>query len=145
MMKYLLIIFSLLLTSVSWSEDGLISLEQYAKENDIKNDISASYYFNARCTSLFVYQSDLMKTPEMRDMKAEFEMAANMFFLKVSDTAKSIKENENWEKQLKETLISLINVYTKLGNDNYIQKGQYLTQLHLEDTKVCSDFIKNKM
>ena len=142
-MKHLLIIFSLLLTSISWSEDGLISLEQYAKQNDIENDISAAYYFNARCTSLFVYQSDLMKTPEMKDMKAEFEMTGNMFYLLVSEIAKSVKGD--WEKQLKETLITLINVYTKLGNDNYIQKGQYLTQLHLEDTRTCSNFIKNKM
>ena len=142
-MKHLLIIFSLLITSVSLGEDDLIPLEQYAQENDIKNDITASYYFNARCASLFVYQSDLMKTPDMKDLKAQFEVAGSTFYLNVLEIAKSTKGD--WEKKLKETLITLINVYTKLGNDNYIKRGQYLTQLHLEDTRTCSNFIKNKI
>ena len=37
-----------------------------------------------------------------------------------------------------------LNFYKNLGNKNYIEFGEYLADIHYEDTKVCTDYSKKE-
>lgn len=38
----------------------------------------------------------------------------------------------------------LLSYYKDLGSKNYIEFGDYLTDIHYEDTKACSDYSKKE-
>ena len=121
----------------------LVPLEKYIKKNDI-NDDKVAYYFYARCSSLFVYTAELMKSPKMKDMKKKFELIANIYYLKMSKIVTSDENNDSSKAKLKKSLIPFINFYTQLGNKNFIIEGEYLTDFHFDDTKSCNDFAKKE-
>ena len=138
-MKYFFFIFFNLYVINAYTLD-LVPLKKYIEQNDINNNESKSYEFYARCSALFAYTSSLMKSPKMSEMKKNFSMLSNIYYLKMSKLSISTKKNDINKEKLK----LYLNYYNELGNKNFISVGEYLTDLHFNDTKVCSDFSKKE-
>jgi len=144
MKKLLLIfIFCSLFNAPSIANENLIPLKEYIKNHDLKTDDTPLYYFSSRCASLFFYLTQLMNKPGMEEVQKKYEsMAGNYYLLALSIGEKSNKE-ETAKKDFEEIFNKLTDIYTELGNQHYISRGTYSSELHFEDNDACTNFYPN--
>ena len=125
----------------------LVPLKIYIEKNNIKTDQVAKYEFYVRCSSLFLYTSNLMKSPNMLDMKKNFIMLANIYLLKIKnfpDFKEDAINKKNINYEFKNKIIAFIKSYEEIGNNNYVSHGEYLTNIHFDDAEVCNDLAKKE-
>ena len=122
----------------------LTPLNKYLEKHNVKKDLTAAYYFSSRCVAIYAYSAGLMKTPSMKDLAAMFELYAAMHYSIAETASTAFGDNkEVAEKKHSKLLTQMNEKYIELGNENYVAKGEYMTDTHLQDIKVCSDYIKN--
>ena len=122
----------------------MVPLRNYLQDNEIKNDKILRFKFYARCSAILVYTSGLMKSPNMIEMKENFSMLVNIYILKMSKIISSKKNQNKQKEKIEKELMFFLSFYKDLGNKNYIEFGDYLADIHYEDTKVCTDFSKKE-
>ena len=86
MKNLLLILFFIYLLTSFVKSNELNPLSKYSDENNNKSN-KFSYDFHSRCTALFIYSSNLMKDPKMKEMKEEFYTVGSVFYKKASAIA----------------------------------------------------------
>ena len=122
----------------------LMPLKKYLQVNEIKNDKILRFKFYARCSAILVYTSGLMKSTNMMEIKKNFNMLANIYILKMSMVTPSEKNQNILKENIEKELMFFLNSYRDLGNKNNRDFGEYLAEIHYEDTKVCTDFAKKE-
>ena len=141
--KFIVIIFSLLLLPNLVKADSNISLKNYLDKNNIE-DGSTQIYLLSRCSAVYAYASGIVLKSDAVSSKNFIEISNNLLFksveLMVIDENKKLEEaQEEAEKSRKE----LFSNYIADGKKNWEKnkshfKGSYIS----DDMVICSKLIK---
>ena len=132
---------TLLMSMGAWSEEDMISLNDYLKQHE-EFDMNNVFYVYARCSAVnnkvYVFFKDSEKfkdtlaEPSLRMYERFYVEAGNVLMEIKGKRAKEISEN------LKATITGMIDEYTTMSNKLFIKTGTYFTESMTEDTSICN-------
>ena len=142
--KFIVIIFSLLLTSLV-KADSNISLKDYLDKNNIE-DGSTQIYLLSRCSAVYAYASGIVLKSDAVSSKNFIEISNNLLFKSVElMVIEEEKKLEEAQKKAENERKKLFNNYITDGKKNWEKnkshfKGSYISN----DMTICSKLIEDQ-
>tara|TARA_B100000945_G_scaffold121156_1_gene96310 strand:- start:584 stop:1024 length:441 start_codon:yes stop_codon:yes gene_type:complete len=142
--KFIVIIFSLLLTSLVKAESN-ISLKDYLDKNNIE-DGSTQIYLLSRCSAVYAYASGIVLKSDAVSSKNFIEISNNLLFKSVElMVIEEEKKLEEAQKKAENERKKLFNNYITDGKKNWEKnqshfKGSYISN----DMTICSKLIEDQ-
>jgi len=142
--KFIVIIFSLLLTSLVKAESN-ISLKDYLDKNNIE-DGSTQIYLLSRCSAVYAYASGIILKSDAVSSKNFIEISNNLLFKSVElMVIEEEKKLEEAQKKAENERKKLFNNYITDGKKNWEKnqshfKGSYISN----DMTICSKLIEDQ-
>ena len=142
--KFIVIIFSLLLTSLV-KADSNISLKDYLDKNNIE-DGSTQIYLLSRCSAVYAYASGIVLKSDAVSSKNFIEISNNLLFKSVElMVIEEEKKLEEAQKKAENERKKLFNNYITDGKKNWEKnkshfKGSYISS----DMTICSKLIEDQ-
>ena len=142
--KFIVIIFSLLLPSLVKAESN-ISLKDYLDKNNIE-DGSTQIYLLSRCSAVYAYASGIVLKSDAVSSKNFIEISNNLLFKSVElMVIEEEKKLEEAQKKAENERKKLFNNYITDGKKNWEKnkshfKGSYISN----DMTICSKLIEDQ-
>jgi len=143
--KFIVIIFSLLLLPSLVKADSNISLKNYLDKNNIE-DGSTQIYLLSRCSAVYAYASGIILKSDAVSSKNFIEISNNLLFKSVElMVIEEEKKLEEAQKKAENERKKLFNNYITDGKKNWEKnqshfKGSYISN----DMTICSKLIEDQ-
>ena len=143
--KFIAIIFSLLLLPSLVKADSNISLKNYLDKNNIE-DGSTQIYLLSRCSAVYAYASGIILKSDAVSSKNFIEISNNLLFKSVElMVIEEEKKLEEAQKKAENERKKLFNNYIIDGKKNWEKnqshfKGSYISN----DMTICSKLIEDQ-
>ncbi len=143
--KFIVIIFSLLLLPSLVKADSNISLKNYLDKNNIE-DGSTQIYLLSRCSAVYAYASGIILKSDAVSSKNFIEISNNLLFKSVElMVIEEEKKLEEAQKKAENERKKLFNNYIIDGKKNWEKnqshfKGSYISN----DMTICSKLIEDQ-
>ena len=143
--KFIVIIFSLLLLPNLVKADSNISLKNYLDKNNIE-DGSTQIYLLSRCSAVYAYASGIVLKSDAVSSKNFIEISNNLLFKSVElMVIEEEKKLEEAQKKAENERKKLFNNYIIDGKKNWEKnqshfKGSYISN----DMTICSKLIEDQ-
>ena len=143
--KFIVIIFSLLLLPNLVKADSNISLKNYLDKNNIE-DGSTQIYLLSRCSAVYAYASGIILKSDAVSSKNFIEISNNLLFKSVElMVIEEEKKLEEAQKKAENERKKLFNNYITDGKKNWEKnqshfKGSYISN----DMTICSKLIEDQ-
>tara|TARA_B100001769_G_C21892789_1_gene482337 strand:+ start:274 stop:717 length:444 start_codon:yes stop_codon:yes gene_type:complete len=143
--KFIVIIFSLLLLPNLVKADSNISLKNYLDKNNIE-DGSTQIYLLSRCSAVYAYASGIILKSDAVSSKNFIEISNNLLFKSVElMVIEEEKKLEEAQKKAENERKKLFNNYITEGKKNWEKnqshfKGSYISN----DMTICSKLIEDQ-
>ena len=143
--KFIVIIFSLLLLPNLVKADSNISLKNYLDKNNIE-DGSTQIYLLSRCSAVYAYASGIILKSDAVSSKNFIEISNNLLFKSVElMVIEEEKKLEEAQKKAENERKKLFNNYIIDGKKNWEKnqshfKGSYISN----DMTICSKLIEDQ-
>lgn len=123
---------------VAWSNEKLIPLNEYiAKQTDPR----ANQYVYTRCAGHFLYLAEIFRDTRDKQQKISEKLYGDSVIF--TNLASLILWTKNKDKSLsnkyiEEKVYQFRDIYDKLSNENYLKRGEYISEFMKSDLITCN-------